>query len=426
MITGVFGMAHHSSGPRVHTVVMQLAALLSSAILLFQAAPAATTGGSESVTTGSAVVTGTVNPSGEATTYQFEYGTSTSYGLTTPQQDAGAGSADVAARATLTSLTNNTTYHYRVVATNASGVTRGADRTLRTSAPAAAPSISSRAATGVTGAGATLNASVNPRSLATDVYFEYGTSTSYGTRTPTVAIGSSSAAVTTSAPIAGLRANTRYNFRAVATSAAGVTRGGNRTFTTGRVPTGVAITPSTVKPTWGSGLTITGTVSGSGTTPVALEKLDYPFTGQWVPLATATTNSSGAFNVTVPPLFATTRVRVATRTSTVVVSSVSHISVAVKVGLKTKRLSRRSTRIEGTAWPAVPTGRASLQRQSRSGRWIPVKRASLTPQSGDRARYRFTVVRSRTRAMNYRVVVNPRNNGLQVSGFSRVINLKKR
>ncbi len=89
------------------------------------------------------------------------------------------------------------------------------------------------------------------------------------------------------------------------------------------MPTGVAITPSTVRPTWGSGLTITGTVSGSGTTPVAVEKLDFPFTGQWAQLATANSNSSGRFTLTVPPLFATTRLRVATRTSTVVTSGVA-------------------------------------------------------------------------------------------------------
>ena len=63
---------------------MHLAALLLSAVLA-QAAPAATTGAAESITTGSAAVTGTVNPGGEATTYHFEYGTSTSYGLTTPR-----------------------------------------------------------------------------------------------------------------------------------------------------------------------------------------------------------------------------------------------------------------------------------------------------------------------------------------------------
>ncbi len=50
----------------------------------------------------------------------------------------------MAARATLSGLTNNTTYHYRLVATNAAGVARGADKSFKTAAPASAPSISSR------------------------------------------------------------------------------------------------------------------------------------------------------------------------------------------------------------------------------------------------------------------------------------------
>ena len=400
---------------------MQIAALLLSAVL-FQA-PAVTTGSAGSITTGSAEVQGTVNPGGQPTTYQVEYGTSTSYGVKTSARDAGSGTDPVAVRVTLTGLSNNTTYHYRVTAND--GAVVGEDKTFRTLAPAALPSVSSRAATGVTGSGATLNASIDPNGLATNVYFEYGTSTSYGTRTPTAGIGSGTSAVAVNAPVGGLRPNTRYNFRAVATSAAGVTRTSNRTFTTARVPTGVSITPSTVRPTWGTGLTISGTVSGSGTTPVALEKLDYPFQGQWAQVATTTSNSSGAFSMTVPPLFATTRLRVATRTQTVVTSGVATAMVAVKVGLKTSRVSTRRTRVTGTIWPSVPTGRASLQRQSRSGRWIPVKRTNVTARSGDRSRYTFTVTRSRSRAMNYRVVVNPRDNGLHVSGTSRVINLTR-
>ena len=113
---------------------MHIAALLLTAAFA-QAAPTATTGAAESVTTGSAAVTGTVNPGGDATTYQFEYGTSSSYGLTTPAVDAGSGTTDVAAKATLSSLTNNTTYHYRLVATNAAGVARGSDKTFKTARP---------------------------------------------------------------------------------------------------------------------------------------------------------------------------------------------------------------------------------------------------------------------------------------------------
>ena len=115
-----------------------------------------------------------------------------------------------------------------------------------------------------------------------------------------------------------LKPNTRYNFRAVATSAAGITRGANRTFTTGKVPTGVAVTPSTVRPVWGNGADDDRAPSAApGTTPVALEKLDFPFTGQWAQVATATSNSSGAFTLTAPALFITTRLRVVTRTAVV-------------------------------------------------------------------------------------------------------------
>jgi hypothetical protein len=407
--------------------MLQLATFLLSAVL-FQAAPAppvATTGAADAITRSSAAVTGTVNPGGAATTYRFEYGTSSSYGLTTAEQDAGSGADPVAVRATLSNLTTDTTYHYRVVATNAAGLAQGADRTLRTSAAPSAPSISSRAATGVGADGATLSASVNPRSLATSVRFEYGTTTSYGSATAEQAIGAGGSSVAVNAPIGGLKPNTRYQFRAVATSAAGVTRGANRSFTTAKVPTGVAVTPSTIRPVWGTGLTLRGTVSGAGSTPVALEKQDFPYTGAFGQIATATASSSGAFTLTAPALFVTTRLRVVTNTAVVAVSPVTTVSVAVKVGLKTKRLKGKRVQLEGATWPAVPSGRVSLQRQSSSGRWGPVDHATPVPLAGGRSRYRFTVPR-RTRALNYRVVVLARDGGAHVPGTSRIVTLPKR
>ena len=89
MITGV-GMAHHPGGSRVRTLSCTSppsSSPPSSPRPLRPPRPAR----AESVTTGSAAVTGTVNPGGDATTYQFEYGTSASYGLTTPDADAGSG-----------------------------------------------------------------------------------------------------------------------------------------------------------------------------------------------------------------------------------------------------------------------------------------------------------------------------------------------
>ena len=90
------------------------------------------------------------------------------------------------------------------------------------------------------------------------------------------------------------------------------------------------------------------------------------------------------------------------------------------MGLKTRRLSGGGIRLEGATWPAVPNGRVSLQRQSRSGRWGPVARTKPSPLPGGRSRYRFTVAR-RSRALNYRVVVVARDGGAHVPGTSRII-----
>jgi hypothetical protein len=62
-----------------------------------------------------------VNPNLRATTYSFQYGTTTAYGSETGARDAGAGNAPADASAGLAGLAPGTTYHYRVVATNCTG-----------------------------------------------------------------------------------------------------------------------------------------------------------------------------------------------------------------------------------------------------------------------------------------------------------------
>jgi hypothetical protein len=53
--------------------------------------PTAATGSASGVGTGSATVSGTVNPIGQLTTYHFDYGTSTNYGSQAPAPDPSAG-----------------------------------------------------------------------------------------------------------------------------------------------------------------------------------------------------------------------------------------------------------------------------------------------------------------------------------------------
>ena len=64
---------------------------------------------------------GSLNPKGQATTYYFQYGTTTGYRLQTRPVDAGCGTATEAVPAVFGALTPKTTYHYRLVAEDASG-----------------------------------------------------------------------------------------------------------------------------------------------------------------------------------------------------------------------------------------------------------------------------------------------------------------
>lgn len=100
------------------------------------AAPAVTTSAASGVTATTATLNGTVNPEGAATTYQFQYGTSTSYGSVAPASpaSAGSGSSVVSESASLTGLSASTTYDYRLVATNATGTTDGGNQTFTTPA----------------------------------------------------------------------------------------------------------------------------------------------------------------------------------------------------------------------------------------------------------------------------------------------------
>jgi hypothetical protein len=94
--------------------------------------PLVTTGAASNVTRSSAVVSGTVNPRGQATTYYFRYGTTTAYGLQSTPANAGPGTGQVGVHATIFGLSADTTYHYQLVAQSPGGTSYGADQTVTT------------------------------------------------------------------------------------------------------------------------------------------------------------------------------------------------------------------------------------------------------------------------------------------------------
>jgi len=193
------------------------------------APPGATTGAASNLAQSSATVAGTVNPNGTATSYYFQYGTSTSYGSTTPSADAGSGTADTPASANLTGLTSSTTYHYRVVAVSSVGTTDGADQTFTTTTP---PAVTTGSASRITHSSAGITGVVNPEGQATTYYFRYGTTTAYGLQTSPSSVGSGTGPVGVHGTIYGLTANTTYHYQLVAQNAGGISYGADQTLAT--------------------------------------------------------------------------------------------------------------------------------------------------------------------------------------------------
>jgi hypothetical protein len=83
----------------------------------------------------SVTLAGSVTPNGADTAFSFDYGLTTAYGSRTPPISAGAGTTPVPVQVAVGNLAPNTTYHYRLVATNSVKTTASADGSVRT-APA--------------------------------------------------------------------------------------------------------------------------------------------------------------------------------------------------------------------------------------------------------------------------------------------------
>ncbi|HWH95915.1 MAG TPA: fibronectin type III domain-containing protein [Baekduia sp.] len=94
-------------------------------------APGVTTGGAANVAQQTARLTGAVDPNGAVTGYQFQYGTTSAYGAVTAEQTL-SGDGKKTVTADISGLAPATTYHYRLIAHNSKGLSKGADRTFKT------------------------------------------------------------------------------------------------------------------------------------------------------------------------------------------------------------------------------------------------------------------------------------------------------
>jgi phosphodiesterase/alkaline phosphatase D-like protein len=210
-------------------------------------APIAVSVAAASITENSATLNGTVNPNGLATRAWFEYGTDPSLQTyaSSPDQDAGDGASAQPVSADLGSLASGTTYHFRVCAENSGGYSEGQILNFTTASPGSAPSVTTIAATSVGATAATLNGEVNPNGLATDAWFEWGTSPGLDTFSKTLphALGDGTNTLPVMATLVGLSSGTTYYYRVAASNPSGLAAGSIASFPTASIsPFGVVST----------------------------------------------------------------------------------------------------------------------------------------------------------------------------------------
>ena len=128
----------------------------SLTIIVPVSAPTVSTSAATLITRTDATLNGTVNHNGASTTVNFNYGLTNAYGTsaTATQSPVATGTGPTSVSAPLTGLTCNTTYHFRVSATNSVNTTNGSDATFTTSA-CPAPTVTSISPTSGTTVGGT-------------------------------------------------------------------------------------------------------------------------------------------------------------------------------------------------------------------------------------------------------------------------------
>ena len=225
---------------RLIAAPIALACLAAAPAAASAASPSVATAPASSISNTKATLNATINPGGQRTTYAFQYGGTSAYGVQTTVHSLAAGQAAVKVKAALSGLTSGTVYHFRILAGNASGSVVGADRTFKTtgSPPPPPPAVLTGAAN-TTRHGATLTGLINPLGRATSYYFQFGLTGFYGLQTAVLALPASNAIIPVSFPVAGLATHRLYHYRLVATSRSGTAAGVDQVFTTGRFAAGL-------------------------------------------------------------------------------------------------------------------------------------------------------------------------------------------
>jgi hypothetical protein len=227
-------MRHLTAGFLSSLALAVLAPAVASA-----ASPTVSTSSAGSIGHTGATLHGSVDPHGLATTYAFQYGTSTAYGAQTGGHSAGSGTTAKTVSVAISGLTPGVVYHFRIIASNADGTSIGSDRSFKTTLPPAKPpAVLLTAPFAPSASGVTLTAVLNPGGATTTYRFQYGTTTAYGLETFGASIAGGVVPRMVRFTLGSLASHTTYHFRVVASNRAGTTFGRDTVATTGPFPPG--------------------------------------------------------------------------------------------------------------------------------------------------------------------------------------------
>ena len=183
------------------------------------APPAITNVTATNITANSAKITWTTN---QPASSQVQYGTTTSYGSTTPLDST----LVTAHTVNLTGLQSGTTYHYKVTSANTNGSTSSADFTFMTNGSIV---ISNVQTTNLLATSVTVTWTTNEASTS---QVEYGTTTGYGSTTAL----DSNKVTSHSVNLTALTPGTLYHFRVKSENTGGLSVSNDYTFTTNSLP----------------------------------------------------------------------------------------------------------------------------------------------------------------------------------------------
>jgi hypothetical protein len=223
-------------------------AILNTGVAAAGSSPTVSTGAASKIADTSATLGGTVNPLGTHTSYQFEYGLTSQYGVLTKVGSAGSGAKPVIVTSAIGGLIPGTVYHFKLLATNKYGTTQGADRTFKT-AGHAPPFAATGPATGVHRNSVTVTGTVNPNGEATSWEFQYGLTTLYGLKTFSSLLPASNTPSIVTSTLTGLEAGALFHYRLVALHGTTViSTGSDETFFTLPDPTPIPKVTASTKP----------------------------------------------------------------------------------------------------------------------------------------------------------------------------------